>query len=667
MLYRVTRPLPRAVTPIVLTLALVLATVWAVLGAAPAVAVEDVTPARVGGGERTETAAEIALLTHPGGTDQAVVATAVEAQDALAAASLAGATGAAMLLVNPDAVPAATASALVELGVTAVTLVGDQTDISEEVRAELDADYDVVRIAGADQYETAAEVAGQTIDIAGTVQVDGLRTVLLANGENFPDALSGSPAAYAGPIPVLYTEPGTLREEVTTFLDQRDIQQVVILGGTLAVSAEVQTEIESTGRTVVRLGGRDRVETSLAVADWTETVLGFTTSTVVLARGDDFPDALTSGQLAGSLAVPLVLSATPEVLPAPAAQYFADNCDTIEVVQAVGGEAAITTALLEEAEVAAEQCQTGGGDPGGDAAVADFVMTPLELRTDVQVVDTIAATDLDGIDTLDVALFSCTDVAVDVDGSALFDDIDADGFADGFGDTAASLVTGINNVDVDNARVVPQVSPEGDRLGVQVSAFDDDCAVVVVLEAQPASDSGLPVNADGRPTIPYGVATVVFGDPPTDPSTDSHVYAVDPMEPLSGIIGQSEQFTVSGRFDGGPVDVPLDIVLFPCDETDVLGTGDDVFNDSDNDGGADGFATTETGALMITAINGQEIEPTQIVSAPPVDGQIAVTVHSDAVDCATAVAVDGNGNGKFDVDADGVPTEPYGVAQISYS
>lgn len=647
---------------------MVLALSFTLLPGALAQAAEDVTPARVGGAERTATAANIALLAYPDGTEKAIVTTAFSAQDALTSASLAGATGAAMLLVNPTGVPAETAAALQQLGVQTVTIVGSQASIPAEVQDELDVDYDVVRIGGPSPYAIAAAVADETVDVAGTVQINGLRTVFLANGENFPDALSASPAAYAGPLPVLYTEPDELRAEVTTFLDARDIEQVVILGGQLAVSADVQTAVENQVRQVVRLGGATRVDTSTTVAAWTEQELSFTAQTVVLARGDDFPDALTAGQLGGTLEAPLVLSATPTVLPEPAEQFFADRCEPIEVVQAVGGEKAVSTAVLEMAEDAAETCSlsSGGGVIPGDPA--DFVMTPLDLQTEISKVDTVVATDLDGVERLDAALLPCDRVSVDDDGKAIFTDSNDDGFADGYGNTLtdSSLYTGINNGDVPDASVVPQVTPVDDRLGVQVSAFADDCAIVLVHQAQPAAASGLPVDENGQATIPYGVSTVVFGTPPENPGSDSHVFEVEPAEAVTGAVGVAEQFTVTGRFDGEPLTIPLDVVLFPCDQNDVLGAGDDTFEDSDNDGGADGFAGTETGAIDITQINGEDVEPSKIESADPVDGQITFTVDSDAVDCATIVVVDGNGNGKFDVSADGLPVEPYGVAQISY-
>ncbi|WP_370326133.1 cell wall-binding repeat-containing protein [Euzebya sp.] len=688
--------------PLAALVAVVLA--WAVM-APPAAAVDDVTPARVEGPNRFATAAAIADQAFPQGTEQAVVTTAAAAQDALTATSLAGASGAAMLLVELDRVPDETASALEGLGVQGVTIVGGELGVSAAVEAQLAERYEVRRIAGETQYDTAALVSAATAQVADLPVVDGRRTVMLADGEDFPDALAGSPAAFAGPIPVLYAETGDLRDETRAFLAEQAVEQVVVLGGEAAIGAAVQAELEADGITVVRLGGQDRTQTAERVAAWTTAnVEGFTRHSVMLARGDDFPDALTAGQLAGRAGRALVLATTPEILSPGTRAFLAARCADIEVVQAVGGEAAVSTAVLAEAEGAAESC--GGSGTGGDPvddAVPDYAMTaeqregqprsfvgdnPFKPIYGTGFVDTVAATELDGATSLDAVMFACEAVEVDADGSAVLTDADGDGMADAYGSSSASegddvvgpaLITGANNVDVDDDTAVSGLAPEDGRLGVQVSAYADDCATLLVFPTQP---DGLPVDDAGRPTVPYGASEIRFGDHPVDDGTGgedpddglnpTQVYRVEPQQRIDAAAGQTADLTVDGRFDGAPITRGLDVILFPCSSTDVLGSGPDTFTDADGDGGADGFTagtgSSDTGAMLITAINGQTIEArTAVGGVQAVDGQIDIRVAAESADCATVVVVAGDGNGKFDVDAQGVPTEDYGVGQVRFS
>ena len=56
-----------------------------------------------------------------------------------------------------------------------------------------------------------------------------------------------------------------------------------------------------------RIAGADRIGTSVAVSQLTFPI-GGTASAVVLARSDDFPDALTGGPLAAHLHAPVLLT-----------------------------------------------------------------------------------------------------------------------------------------------------------------------------------------------------------------------------------------------------------------------------------------------------------------------------------------------------------------------
>lgn len=674
--------------PSVVAIALAVLMLAASVVAGPAAAVTDVTPARVEGPDRIATAAAVADLAHPTGTTQAVIATAGAAQDALVATSLAGALDAAMLLVYPDTLPTATSDALEDLGVTDITIVGDETAVSATVADQLTADGRTVsRLAGEDQYATAVLTARGTVDRSGLPVVDGRATMLLANGEGFADALAGSAAAYAGPTPVLLTPADALSPEAAAYIDEVDVEQVVILGGSAAVSAAVANEVTALGPQVVRLGGETRVETSTTVASWTAEEFNMGLDDVLLARGDDFPDSLTAGQLGGTVRAPLIVAAGPNTLSTSAQRWLVDRCGSIEVVQAIGGTAALSASVLQQAERAAESC-AAGEQPGpgvGDDALPNFVVTPLpELNTGVARLDTIEVSDLDGISRLDVAMFACGLVTVDTDGSAIFLDANNDGEADGFATTeeGSAVITGINFLDVDDDQVVRNNVPDDGVLGIQVSSGITDCAVVVTF---PATTGGLDVDANGRPTVAYGATIARFdsGEPspeptePTEPPTEepteppseernpTEVFAIAPAAPVNVSAGQSVELTVS-RFDGEAIGRTLSLIMFPCNLTDVEGDGIDTFTDADNDNAADGFETTETGQLLFTAENGQSVEPQRGVGpVAVVNGQIKVTVTAGSgTDCATVAAIAGNGNGRFDLNADDEPIEPYGITQV---
>ena len=71
----------------------------------------------------------------------------------------------------------------------------------------------------------------------------GLPVVFVATGEKFADALSGGPIAVRSAAPVLLTRAGELPDETIAELQRITPQRIVILGGTTAVSADIQVEL----------------------------------------------------------------------------------------------------------------------------------------------------------------------------------------------------------------------------------------------------------------------------------------------------------------------------------------------------------------------------------------------------------------------------------------
>ncbi|MEA3055380.1 MAG: serine protease Do, partial [Actinomycetota bacterium] len=111
------------------------------------------------------------------------------------------------------------------------------------------------RIAGTNRYGTAAAIAGQS-DFAGAT------TAILATGQNFPDALAASGVAGSkAPAPIVLTESNNYTKEAKDALKALKVTNVIIVGGTAAVSDAVKNAVAADGYTVTRLAGNDRYAT----------------------------------------------------------------------------------------------------------------------------------------------------------------------------------------------------------------------------------------------------------------------------------------------------------------------------------------------------------------------------------------------------------------------
>jgi len=325
--------------------------------APPAGAVENVTVQRLAGQNRYETAAAVAKAAYPSGAQRVIVANGRDYPDALAGAGLAGAVDAPMLLTERDSLPAATSTAINDLRATTIYVLGGTRAVSTGVEAALaTGGRRVIRIAGDDRYETAAAIA-ETIGLSGVAPLGGRRTAIIATGLGFADALAGGPIAGAGNgtgvHPILLVS-STVPDATFEAIDQLDIAQVVILGGTAAVSSDVETRLEAaTGAPAIRLAGRDRFATAVAVARAAEERFGFTTEEVLLADGFDFADALAGGPLGAVRQAPVVLTPTNSLATATRA-YLESESQTIERLLVLGGTLAVSDAVAKEAETAAE-------------------------------------------------------------------------------------------------------------------------------------------------------------------------------------------------------------------------------------------------------------------------------------------------------------------------
>lgn len=205
-----------------------------------------VTPERIGGTDRYDTAAKIArdaFITHHAGTDPGVnpnaivlVATGADYPDALAAGPAAGTQGAPLILVDGKAktVPASTQQLLQDLNAKHVGVVGGTGAVSAGIFGQLNTIYPgATRYSGASRYDTA-QVIGDTFFY-------GSETVALANGLNFPDALAGGPfAALVLGAPVYLTPPTCLGSAAINGMFNQHSNEALLLGGPGALSSDVE-------------------------------------------------------------------------------------------------------------------------------------------------------------------------------------------------------------------------------------------------------------------------------------------------------------------------------------------------------------------------------------------------------------------------------------------
>lgn len=214
------------------------------------------------------------------------------------------------------------------------------------------------RIAGGDRYETAARISASTF-------APGLPLVYVASGTSFPDALAGAAAAAAQGAPVLLTAQNDLPGSTIAELRRLQPARIVVLGGEAAVSPLVVDGLqELTPTEVTRIAGADRFETAALIS---QAIYPAGASTVYLASGGLFPDALSAGPVAGRDAAPILL--TQGALLPPVVEEALLRLRPSRII-AMGGPNALSDAVLDSARAltGATVERVAGDDRFGTAA-----------------------------------------------------------------------------------------------------------------------------------------------------------------------------------------------------------------------------------------------------------------------------------------------------------
>ena len=526
----------------------------ALVAAPSANAAAPVPVTRIAGANRFGTAAAIAEAAFPAGASTVIVATGFNFPDALAGNYLAGVDKAPILLVNVDNVPSETSAALQTLKAKNVIILGQTNAVDTNTENQLKtAGYTTSRIGGATRLETM-----QMIDEAPNATtigtVNGKKTALLARADNFPDALGGGPVAYAKNFPVILTATDALSPQAQDVITKDGIQQVIILGGNLAVSAATETAANTAGAaTLYRANGVDRSDTSRLLAEYALANLGFVNTSYGIASGDQNytgADALASGPFSGGIPQPTLVTNSIND-PGTLVQYGAAHNATATKCYAFGGPIPLPDSTVNavcNAAPASNQTYSVSPSTASSANVSG--------GTTQNVTYTVSG--LPAGVPLSIELFNCANVTTS-NGNSTFNNSSNPGGSGNVaqpGTVAPATITQVNGAGVTPAAQQNNVSSSGGTLTFVVSSNAPGCVTPVVF-SNADGDNLLNLGTNNQPTEPFGVGgsasffkaapagTTAFpGNTVTAPSSSSYTdaatgntYAYGPSDVYQLVVG----------------------------------------------------------------------------------------------------------------------------------
>lgn len=213
--------------------------------------------------------------------------------------------------------------------------------------------YSVIRIYGSDRYETSFAAADRVFRKYNRP----LESIVIASGQDFPDALSSTKIT-GNNKPLILTSSAT--EARTLSFIQTRVKSggtIYLIGGTGVISQSFENTLKQRGYTIKRLGGKDRYETNLLILKEVKDHNGdYATmpETLVVVSGKDFADALSASPLGGTMMI------VGDKLTEGQKQYL--DKSFLGKVLIIGGTGAVSASVEQELKTYAPTERIGGTD-----------------------------------------------------------------------------------------------------------------------------------------------------------------------------------------------------------------------------------------------------------------------------------------------------------------
>lgn len=291
----------------------------------------DQVTMRISGPGRVETSIEISKFENTK-SKTVILADARNYPDALAASNLTNGRYSVILVQNQ--LTGAIINEITRLEAQDLIILGGTNSISEDIEkglANIAGIKNISRIAGETRYDTCQKIFSQAKK----------KSLVLASGEKFPDALATS--SILDQAGLLLTKSRQLPSEAQAAIKDLNHDNFLIVGGENSVQESLATSISNQYQYAshTRISGNNRYETSAKIGE------RLVSSTVILASGENFPDALAASTLAQKIDSPILL-VSKDKIDQSVIDYFKKH--NIKKALVVGGQLSISDKTLANAE-----------------------------------------------------------------------------------------------------------------------------------------------------------------------------------------------------------------------------------------------------------------------------------------------------------------------------
>ncbi|MBC2575793.1 cell wall-binding repeat-containing protein [Peptostreptococcus canis] len=154
----------------------------------------------------------------------------------------------------------------------------------------------VDRVSGGDRFDTSVEMSKKYFKTS--------ETVIIASGENYPDALSAAALAGVEKAPILLVSKDNIKKSVLDEIKRLGAKKVIIVGGINSIDSNIAKSINGIAK-VELIAGKDRYETSKKIAK--KVMKNGYRENMLIVDGKNYPDSLTASSLIEKYKAPILL------------------------------------------------------------------------------------------------------------------------------------------------------------------------------------------------------------------------------------------------------------------------------------------------------------------------------------------------------------------------
>jgi Putative cell wall-binding domain len=294
----------------------------------------QLTTERLAGASRIQTAIEISKEGWPNGSSAVVLTREDDFPDALTGSTLAAAFDSPILLTDNKTLSPEADSEIIRLHPSTVYILGGTNAVSASIETYLSKKYKIIRLSGSSRFDTAVAIA------SFLKEVGKLKTTkaVIANAQNFPDALAISSWAAHNSVPILLSDTKTISEPTSNALSDLGINQTIIVGGSGVISPSVESKLPNP----VRYGGTNRYDTAVKIIKGLELEV----DNIFVATGENFPDTLAGSALAAKTGSAIILVGT--TLDSSVQNFLIEQMGKVNKIYVLGGFGVVSSSTISD-------------------------------------------------------------------------------------------------------------------------------------------------------------------------------------------------------------------------------------------------------------------------------------------------------------------------------